>query len=154
MENIISDPRVVPGDSRTPGGAPTKPCRSHALRAGTAKLPSASLRLLHTRGVYLRAYPSLIALHDVFCRDLFVRLLIRLISLPAKILAARGNSHICLCYPYHVFLALKRRQGWFCVSLSGVIYLQNNTVYRLICLSAIESEVIIIPVRAFPNGEI
>lgn len=147
MENIVSDPRVVPGDRRTLKRAPIKPCRSHALWVGTAKLPSSSLRPPHARGVYLHAYLPLIAKQDVFCRNLFVRPLVRLISLPAKILYTRGNTHSYLCYPYHVFLALKQRQGRYRALALWVIYLLNTTVYRPICWSAIESEGVIIPVR-------
>ncbi len=155
MENIVSDPRVVPSDCRTLGGAPIKPCRSHALWAGTVKLPSASLRLLDTRVVYLRAFRSLHAKNDIFYRNSSVHLLIRLTGLPAEIFYARDNSHSYLCCSCHVFLAIKLREdAILCIAL-GTIYLLNATVYysrRWSRSGAIESEVIIYPVRNLSKG--
>jgi hypothetical protein len=110
MENIVSDPRIVPSDHRALGGAPLKPCRLHALGAGTVKLPSASLRLLHIRAVYLRAFRPLIAKNNIFYRNSSARLLIRLTGLPAEVLYTRGSSHSYLCSSCHVFLAIKLRK--------------------------------------------
>jgi hypothetical protein len=150
MENNVSDPRVVPSDRRALGGAPIKPCRSHALGAGTVKLPSFSLRLLDTRAVYLRAFRPLIAKNNIFYRNSSVHLLIRLTGLPAEVLYARGSSYSYLCSSCHVFLAIKLREDEIlCIAL-GTIYLLNATEYysrRWSRSGAIESEVIVYPVR-------
>lgn len=156
MEIIVPDPRVVPEDRRTLGETPIEPCRSHALLAGTVKLPSATLRLLHTRAVSLHAFRPLIAKNDIFYQNSSVRLLIRLTGLPAEILYARGISHSYLCCSCHVFLAIKLREdAILCIAL-GTIYLLNATVYcprRWSRSGAIVSEVIIIPARDLSKGE-